>query len=213
MNHQREVRFLPNEVMAEQDEKRGDLITGYPIVFNQETDMGDWREVIDPAATGDGSVLRDVVLMIGHDFGMIPLARSRRNNENSTMQLMPDEYGVKMRAALDTERNPKAMEAKSAVDRGDISGMSFAFVVNEEKWEDLDTDKPLRRITGFARIFEVSLVAFPAYAGTTVQSAAAGDALESVRSSLESARQQLAEERAKAQEQERREAALAILRK
>ena len=213
MNHQREVRFLPNEVMAEQDEKRGDLITGYPIVFNQETDMGDWREVIDPAATGDGSVLRDVVLMIGHDFGMIPLARSRRNNENSTMQLMPDEYGVKMRAALDTERNPKAMEAKSAVDRGDISGMSFAFIVNEEKWEDLDTDKPLRRITGFARIFEVSLVAFPAYAGTTVQAAAAGDALESVRSSLESARQQLAEERAKAQEQERREAALAILRK
>ena len=119
MKHEREVRFLPMEIRAEQDEtKKEYVIEGYPIVFNQTTDMGDWEEVIDPAAVGDGSVLRDVALMIGHDFGMIPLAHSRRNNENSTMQLVPNEHGVHMRAALDAENNPRAAEAYSAVGRG-----------------------------------------------------------------------------------------------
>lgn len=208
MENKREVRTLPMEVRAEETEERGAVITGYPIVFEQEIDMGDWREVIDAGSTGDGSVLRDVALLANHDFGMIPLARSRRNNDNSTMKLTPDQKGVAMRAALDTLHNPKAQEAYSAVTRGDITGMSFAFIANEERWEDLDTEKPLRRIMSFSRIFEVSLVTNPAYSGTSVQAASEGDALESVRASLESARQQLKDERAAEAEQERRRAAL-----
>jgi hypothetical protein len=204
----REVRFAPIELRTEQEDERVAYIEGYPIVFNQETDMGEWREVIDPATVSDEKMLRDVALMVGHDFGSIPLAHSRRNNGSGTMQLTAADEGVFMRAALDVEGNPKAKEAYSAVKRGDLSGMSFAFTVNEERWEDLDTDKPLRRITGFGRIFEVSLVAFPAYSGTSVQAASEGDALESVRASLESAREQLAEERAaaeRAQEEEKRQ--------
>ena len=209
----REVRFLPMEIRAEETEAHGAVITGYPIVFEQEIDMGEWREVIDAGSMGDGSVLRDVALLVNHDFGMIPLARSRRNNENSTMRLTPDQKGVAMRAALDRANNPKAREAYSAIDRGDITGMSFAFITNEEKWEDLDSEKPLRRIMGFSRIFEVSLVTNPAYGGTSVQVASEGEALESVRASLESARKQLAEERAAEAEQERRRAALERLEK
>ena len=209
----REVRFAPIELRTEQEDERVAYIEGYPIVFNQETDMGEWREVIDPATVSDEKMLRDVALMVGHDFGSIPLAHSRRNNGSGTMQLTAADEGVFMRAALDVEGNPKAKEAYSAVKRGDLSGMSFAFTVNEERWEDLDTDKPLRRITGFGRIFEVSLVAFPAYPGTSVQAASEGDALESVRASLESARKQLKEERAREAEQERRMAALERLEK
>ena len=52
------------------------------------------------------------------------------------------------------------------------------------------------------------MVAFPAYKGTSVQAASEGQALESVRASLESARQQLQEERAAQAEQERRTAVL-----
>jgi phage head maturation protease len=119
-----------------------------------------------------------------------------------------------MRAVLDPDHNPRAAEAYSAVGRGDMTGMSFAFIVNEERWEELDTEKPLRRITGLRDIFEVSLVAFPAYKGTSVyQAASEGPALESVRASLESARQQLAEERAAQAEQERRTAVLEWLEK
>ena len=205
----REVRFAPIELRTEQEENAEvAYIEGYPIVFNQETDMGEWREVIDPATVSDDKKLRDVALMVGHDFGSIPLAHSRRNNGSGTMQLTASDDGVFMRAALDVENNPKAKEAYSAVKRGDLSGMSFAFTVNEERWEDVDTDKPLRRITGFGRIFEVSLVAFPAYSGTSVQAASEGDALESVRASLESAREQLAEERAREADQARRTAVL-----
>ena len=189
MKNEREVRFLPMEIRAEENEEQGAVIEGYPIVFNQETDLGEWREVIDPASISEKQ-LRDVALMVGHDFGMIPLAHSRRNNGSGTMQLTPDENGVKMRAVLDVKNNPKAAEAYSAIRRGDMTGMSFAFVVNEEGWEDLDGEKPLRRITGMSDIYEVSLVAFPAYKGTSVQAASEGPALESVRASLESAREQ-----------------------
>jgi len=212
--NKKEVRFLELvELRAEQDEEKGAYIEGYPIVFNQETVIGgEWRETIDPEAVNE-SLLRDVALMIGHDFGMVPLAHSRRNNENSTMQLAIDEHGVRMRALLDIENNPKAQEAYSAIKRGDLSGMSFAFVVESERWEDLDTDLPLRVVTKLAAIFEVSLVAFPAYPGTSVQAASEGDALESVKASLESAREQLAEERAAEAEQERRRAALERLEK
>ena len=213
MDNKREVRFLQlMELRAEQNEQEY-ILEGYPVVFNQETDMGSWREVIDPAAVGDGKVLRDVALMVGHDFGMIPLAHSRRNNGSGTMTLTVDEHGVKMRAVLDVDHNPKAAEAYSAVLRGDISGMSFAFIVEGEAWEDLDTDKPLRRITGFGEIYEVSLVAFPAYKGTSVQAASEGDALESVRASLESAKQKLAEERETQAEAERRTALIERLEK
>ena len=207
MKGEREVRFLPLEMRADEETEQGAVIEGYPIVFNQEEDFGDWREVIDPVSVNEKN-LRDVVLMVGHDFGMIPLAHSRRNNGSGTMQLTPDERGVKMRAVLDTENNPKAKEAYSAIKRGDMSGMSFAFIVDKEDWEDLDTEKPLRRITGLSEIFEVSLVAFPAYKGTSVQAASEGSALESVRASLESARKQLAEERAAQADQERRTAVL-----
>ena len=206
----REVRFLQTEVRTEENE--GMILTGYPIVFEQEIDLGEWREVIDAGSIGDGSVLRDVALIANHDFGMIPMARSRRNNDNSTMKLSPDQHGVAMRATLDPE-NPKAKEAYSAVNRGDITGMSFAFIVNEEKWDDLDSEKPLRRIMGFSRIFEVSVVTNPAYEGTSVQAASEGEALESVRASLESARKQLAEDREREAEQERRRAALERLEK
>ena len=206
----REIRFRPLELRAEETEQDA-VIEGYPIVFGQETDMGDWREVIDAEAVGDGKVLRDVALMVGHDFGMIPLAHSRRNNGSGTMTLTADEHGVKMLAVLDVKNNPKAQEAYSAIRRGDISGMSFAFVVDKEAWEDLDTEKPLRRITGISDIFEVSLVAFPAYKGTSVQAASEGDALESVRASLESAKAELEEKRKAAADAERRMALIARL--
>ena len=203
----KEVRFLTPELRAEENEAGEAYLEGYPIVFNQETVIGGfYREIIAPESVNE-SLLRDVALMIGHDFGMVPLAHSRRNTENSTMQLAIDDHGVKMRALLDVENNPKAKEAYSAIKRGDLSGMSFAFIVNKESWEDLDADLPLRRITGMSRIYEVSLVAFPAYEGTSVQAASEGDALESVLASLESEKQKLADERAAAAAEEERKAA------
>ena len=117
---------------------------------------------------------------------MIPLARSRNNNENSTMQLITDEAGMGIRVDLDTENNSEAKSLYSAVGRGDITGMSFMFEVDKDSWEDIDSDHPLRRIRSFNRIFEVSAVTFPAYSQTSIQTRGLSDALDSAKESLDS---------------------------
>ena len=210
----KEVRSLEFEIRAEEmnQDKRAGRLTGTPIVFNQVTDLGWIREMIEPGAL-DSTDLKDVRFLVGHDTSMIPLARSRNNNENSTMQMTVTERGMEIRVDLDTENNADARTLYSAVKRGDISGMSFMFKVDGEAWEDIESDSPLRRITSISRVFEVSAVAFPAYEGTDIQAAAEGDPLESVKASLESARQQLREERAKEAENERRTAILERLKK
>ena len=208
----KETRAFNFEVRAEENEQHGTFITGTPIVFGQETDMGYYRETIDRDALKDTD-LKDVRFLIGHNTSMIPLARSRNNNENSTMQMSVTDAGMDIRVDLDTENNAEAKALYSAVRRGDMSGMSFMFTVDGDAWEDLDTDYPKRTITSIRKVYEVSAVAFPAYEGTSIQAASEGQTLDSVRASLESARAKLAEDRAREAEQERRRAALERLEK
>jgi len=210
---EKETRFFPFEVRAERDEKRGTFITGRPIVFNQQTDLGWMREIIDPEALDADTDMKDVRFLVGHNTSMIPLARSRNNNENSTMQLTADAEGLFMRANLDTEGNATARELYSAAGRGDISGMSFMFNVDKDSWDELDSESPVRHVRHISKIFEVSAVAFPAYEGTSIEAASESAALERARASLESARKALAESREKAQNEERRQKALQKLRR
>lgn len=184
----KEIRSFDFEVRAEQDEQHGTYITGQPIVYGEETDLGFYREEIMDGAL-DGADLRDVRFLINHNTDMIPLARSRNNNVNSTMQLsVVPGHGMEIRVDLDTENNTDARNLYSAVKRGDISGMSFMFTVRDHEWIDEDTDHPKRIIKQFDRIFEVSAVTFPAYKATSIQARGLSDALESVKESLESAR-------------------------
>ena len=46
--------------------------------------------------------------------------------------------------------------------------MSFIFYVDEERWEDLDTDMPTRHVLKISKVIEVSAVNFPAYTGTDI---------------------------------------------
>ena len=203
----KETRAFNFEIRAEKNEEHGTFITGTPIVFDQETDLGWYRESIDKDALLETD-LRDVRFLVGHNTSMIPLARSRNNNEHSTMQMTVTDRGMEIRVDLDTENNAEARALYSAVQRGDMTGMSFMFTVDGDSWADLDTESPKRTITSIRKVFEVSAVAFPAYEGTSIQAASEGEALESVKASLESARQKLAEERAAAAEEERRRAVL-----
>lgn len=181
-----EHRSYTFEVRAEQDAQNGAIITGRPVVYSSETDIcGMFSEVIEPGAL-DGADLTDVRFLVNHDLNRIPLARSRNNNENSTMQLTPDESGLSIRVLLDVENNSEARALYSAVDRGDISGMSFMFSVASERWEDANTDYPKRYVEKIESIVEVSAVTFPAYPDTEIN--ARGGALESARAALESAR-------------------------
>jgi HK97 family phage prohead protease len=184
----KEIRAFNFEVRAENDEQHGSILTGSPIVFGERTDLGWCDEIIDDGAL-DNTDLRDVRFLVNHNTDMIPLARSRNNNENSTMQLsVVPQKGMDIRVDLDTENNAEAKSLYSAVKRGDLSGMSFMFAVNEDAWEDLDSEHPTRHIRSFAKVFEVSAVTFPAYEATSIQARGLSEALESARASLESAR-------------------------
>lgn len=186
-------KFFEFEVRAENNEQHGDFLTGRPIVFNKKTDMcGLFAEVIDEDALTNTD-LRDVRFLVGHDSTMIPLARSRRNNANSTMQMEIDAEGMAIRVDLDTENNSEARALYSATKRGDISGMSFAFTVDGEEWTDLESDYPTRHIRSIGKVFEVSAVAFPAYEQTSLEARSA-EALENAKASLEKEKEHKREE-------------------
>ena len=182
-----EMREFLFEVRADQNEDHGDILTGTPIVFDQKTDLGWWDEIIDRHALDDTD-LRDVRFLVNHNTDMIPLARSRNNNENSTMQMSVGEEGMNIRVDLDTENNSEAKALYSAVKRGDLSGMSFLFSVNSDKWDDVESDHPTRTILSIGKVLEVSAVTFPAYAQTSIQARGLSDSLDSGKESLESAR-------------------------
>lgn len=174
------------EMRAENDEKHGDFVTGRPIVYDSMTDLGYFNEIIERGAL-DKANLKDVRFLVNHNTDGIPLARSRNNNENSTMQMEVDKEGMKIRVNLDTENNTEAKNLYSAIKRGDISGMSFMFSIEKEEWEDLQSDHPTRRIKEIGQVLEVSAVTFPAYESTEI-SARDKEALDSAKSTLDSVR-------------------------
>lgn len=184
-----EKRSYNFEVRAT-DTERGSIIDGRPIVYNSRTNLGPYDEIIDSGAL-DGADLTDVRFLVNHNTSMIPLARSRRNNGNSTMQLKTDELGMDIEVKIDTENNMDAKALRSAVDRGDISGMSFMFSIDDEEWENLESDHPTRHIRKIGSVVEVSAVTFPAYESTEIY-ARSKEALDNARSALEKARQQTA---------------------
>ena len=182
-----EVRATDNA-----DRENESIITGRPIVYGTRTDLGWFDEIIDPGAL-DNTDLTDVRFLVNHDLSKIPLARSRNNNINSTMQLQRNENGLDITARIDIKNNADAAALDSAVKRGDISGMSFMFFVDGEAWEDLESEHPTRHVKAISRVVEVSAVTFPAYPTTEIY-ARSNEALESARQTLESAREQRAKE-------------------
>lgn len=173
------------EVRAENDDN-GTYITGRPIVFDSKTNIGPFDEIIERGAL-DKTDLRDVRFLVNHDLSKIPLARSRNNNKNSTMQLSVDDGGMAIRVNLDVENNAEAKSLYSAVQRGDISGMSFMFGIEDEEWENLDSEHPTRHIRAISTVVEVSAVTFPAYEDTEIN-ARGKEALDNARQTVETAR-------------------------
>lgn len=168
------------------------VISGRPIVYGSVTDIGPFYEVIDRGAL-DEADLRDVALLVNHNDKMIPCARSRRNNPNSSMQLIPGEEGMDFKARLDTVNNPDSRALYSAIERGDISGMSFVLGIKDELWENIGEPdmKPTRHITRVGRVWEISACTFPAYQDTAIIAQRSQDeaALESATEALERAKE------------------------
>lgn len=180
-----ESRSYLFEVRAEKDDK-GTYIHGRPIVYESKTNIGPFDEIIHRGAL-DKTDLTDVRFLVNHDIRKIPLARSRKNTPNSTMQLSVDKDGMTIRVNLDIENNSEARALYSAVQREDITGMSFMFGIDDERWENLESEHPTRHVNSISTVVEVSAVTFPAYDDTEIH-ARCKEALENARQAVETAR-------------------------
>ncbi|MCL2053522.1 MAG: HK97 family phage prohead protease [Oscillospiraceae bacterium] len=183
------TRAFPIELRSELNDNKY-TVTGTPAVCSQRIKVGNYFEEIIMPGAFIGCDFSDVPLFVNHDTRGIPLARSRRNNSNSSLLLTADEKGISMRTILDVPGNPQAAALYSAVERGDISGMSFAFLIRDEVWKNLDSELPLREIHSIAKVFEVSAVNHPAYDATEISARERG-ALENDLRALENAKRQL----------------------
>ena len=189
MKNEKLIRtFVDCEIRAESREDGTAVLVGRPVVFNKETVIGGmFREVIKNGAL-DGADLSDVLLLVNPEDGKIPLARSRASKR--TMDIKVDSEGLYIEAVIDVENNPDARAVYSAIQRGDLSGMSFAFRVapNGEKWQDYysGNELPLRTITAIEVVHEVSIVNKPAYKDTTVVARSEREHLDAIREQMES---------------------------
>lgn len=157
-----ERRSIPVELRS----TTANRISGYAIVYGERYDVGGgpdaggFAEVIAPGAAS--AALRrgdDVRLLVNHDG--LALARTK----SGTLTLSEDSHGLRVQATLDAT-NPTAQAVLSALRRGDVDQMSFAFRVppGGQRW---DSKRMLRTITDL-QLHDVSVVTYPANPATSV---------------------------------------------
>lgn len=153
----KEVRLA--EVRAlEDNEKQEMIVEGYAVVFNQITDLGWCKEIIDRNAF-NGADMKDCVLKYNHNDSFLILARTR----NKSLELSIDDHGLKIRAKLIDTTNNK--DVYKMIKEGLLDKMSFAFTVAERKW-DYETDT--RTVLRISKLYDVSVVDVPAYDATEI---------------------------------------------
>lgn len=140
------------------------ILEGMPIVYDQPTTINDpagkYIEIIRSGAL-DGADLTDARLLYNHDLSKVPLARTPK-----TMQFIPNAAGLKMSATLPDTEDAKSVH--TAVLRGDLSGMSFAFKV-PKGGDKYDPKTNTREIFKIEKVYEVSICPFPAYPQTSIE--------------------------------------------
>lgn len=155
---------------ANNDDENKQLVEGYAAVFNQraliwESEWSGWKymEVIDRNAF-NGADMSDTVFKYNHgDVAMI-LARA----SNNTLTMNTDDKGLRISADIIDTNN--GTDVYKLIKRGDLNKMSFAFTVKNERSEsDRENKIYTRTITAFDKIYDVAVVDFPAYDGTSIQ--------------------------------------------
>lgn len=138
----------------------GNRLSGHASVFMEQTRIRDFVERIAPCAFDRALRERhDVVLLANHDG--LPLGTTYAG----TLRLATDERGLRIDSDLpDTSLG---RDVRELARRGDLRSMSFGFQVTDEDWSKRDDGTPLRTIKDVT-LFDVSVVTFPAYAGTDV---------------------------------------------
>lgn len=167
----KETRIAEIRATDPAGEKQGLIIKGVPVVFDTPTIINDpagsYTEIIKRGALDDCD-LTDTRLLYNHDTNRIPLARTPK-----TLQFKTTPAGLEMIAEL-----PNTEEARSvhtAVKNDLLTGMSFAFTV-PPGGDKYDKATNTREISKISKIYECSVVPYPAYPQTSVEARAAIEA-------------------------------------
>lgn len=156
-----ERRIVTQPVEARQDDGQESTLQGYAAVFNTTTEIaGMFREQIAPGAFADAVGRDDVRALFNHDANFV-LGRT----VSGTLQLSEDQVGL--RYVVTPPSTTWANDLLVSIKRGDVTQSSFAFSVDDEKWDYPRGELPVRTIKR-ATLYDVSPVTYPAYASTTV---------------------------------------------
>lgn len=159
MSDVKEYRISEIRTLNDNDNKDEMIVEGYAVVFDQLTDLGWCKEKVARHAF-DNADMKDCVLKYNHEDSVLILARTR----NKSLELKVDDHGLKVRAKLiDTTTNKDVYKMIKA---GLLDKMSFGFCIRKKEW---DYENDIRTITDIARLFDVSVVDFPAYDGTDIK--------------------------------------------
>lgn len=169
-----EARFTPIEVRTNDDGTVG--IEGYATVYDHPYDVAGgapygWSEIIARGAPDASLAAKDDVrLLVNHEG--LALARTK----SGTLNLSSDNTGLRVDVpSLDVNGSSIARDLASALSRGDVDEMSFAFRAMQQSW---DEDYTVRTITEL-KLYDVSVVTYPANPATHVQTNARAAAPQS----------------------------------
>lgn len=166
---------------AVDDEPEKMIIEGVPIVYNSRTKLfsygnTDVFETIAAEAMKEADT-SDVIFNYNH-AGRV-FARTR--NKSLTLQELDD--GVHVRVELWAD-DPGHMELYRDIKRGNLDKMSFAFVPDKDKIETMRrTNEETGRVEiddivrGITKVYDVSVVDFPAYDATSISARSLLDAV------------------------------------
>lgn len=161
--HYVDLRRHPFEVRRNEDGTVN--FTGYATTWDTWYDVAGgppygWSEsIVRGSATKSLQEQADVRFLFDHEG--IPMARTK----SRTMSLTADDIGLLVEAPnIDVENNLLARALASALERGDVDEMSFAFKAIRQEWNDDYTERRILEL----RLFDVSAVTYPANPATII---------------------------------------------
>ena len=167
MKEQKEIEKRGGELQIEVSDR---LVSGYAVIFDTwSNDLGFYEKILKGAITEDTIKRSDVICKLNHDDQKI-LARSKYGEGSLILEV--DEKGLKY--TFEAPRTQYGDELLEYLRRGDITGSSFAFTIEEDEFSyqwpfDKDADPVLcREVIKVDKLFDVSPVFMPAYEKTSV---------------------------------------------
>lgn len=160
IRNNRQTRSMHTEFRAA-EEGTDKYIEGYFAVFGGVYNMfPGGSESVDPGAF-DGALLDDIRCLIDHETRLV-LGRTKAK----TLELRVDTHGLYGRVKVNPD-DQDAMNLYARVQRGDVDQCSFGFEILAED-TDYHDDGSVHWTIKSVKLYEVSVVTFPAYEDTAV---------------------------------------------